>query len=176
MWKRVLIWGSVGLFSLFVLGGVGLCRLVTLIESGRIPDTAVVPGSKMAPATREAISKVIALRPDEHIQFYYSPALFSHAAAGNLIADQRVISYEQFGDQLLISEADYAEIEDIDISYSDGWLNDSLLFITRQSGASLTLLLSTENGLDRIAANYILERIAKVEPPGTTRAAPPEAP
>jgi hypothetical protein len=150
-----------GLFALVVLLFLGLAvYLGIMMETGRIPDAVVLRGAELKPAAQQAIESVVTLQPDERIKFYYSTAMLSYEADGNLITDQRVVSYQTYDGQLYLDEAAYDEIVAVEPFYSESFLDDTMLFVTHESGNEFVLVLSADEDRDRPAVDYVLERVA----------------
>ena len=157
--KKLLI-GIGILFGLAIIGLFGLFMVVGLmIESGRLPDTTIVPGNKISSAARQAIDKAVTLRPNEKIQYFYSSATMSWEEDGNLITNERVVSYSKQGDIANVVESDYEDIEQLIPVFSDSWAEDSSLTVVTTLGESFVLLLSSENGLDRPAVQYVQKKV-----------------
>ena len=77
-----------------VIGGiVGLLMLVGLaIEGGFVPDANALPKGKLHPRVITQLRELGIIEADEEVQFFYSSALFSIEADGNLFTDDRAIS------------------------------------------------------------------------------------
>jgi hypothetical protein len=153
-------WITIGCVAgLLLLGLFGWLFWVGLaMELGKAPDTAVIAGSEMKPATREAIVKLVPLRPGEKIEFFYSAGLWSFAEDGNLITDQRIVSYMTDEGEFTFDEADLEDIVQVVPEFSDSWFEDSLVWVELGEGEGFYLLLSTEEGGDRKAINYLASR------------------
>lgn len=66
------------------------------MATGRVADTKVVPGNKLPPRVSSAVAASAGLAPGERILFFYSAAM-TPEGDGNLLTDQRVISYVDDG-------------------------------------------------------------------------------
>ncbi|MDA8746543.1 hypothetical protein N9N28_18120 [Rubripirellula amarantea] len=168
--KKVLLGCGImfGLLVVVFLGGA--MWLGMMIESGNMPDTTVVAGNKLSKAARDAIDKAVTLRPDETIVYFYSMGLLSWEEDGNLITNQRVVSYSQFEGELFVDEADYEQFEEVYTSFFESWLDDSAVTIVTKQGDEFTIYLSNESDLDHAAVEYIerqsglkAENVAPVE-------------
>lgn len=161
--KKVLIGCGIALGVLFVALLAGVVWLGMQIESGAMPDTMIVAGNKLRTPAREAINKAISLRPGETITFFYSTGLLSWEEDGNLITNQRVVSYMQDEGQLVVEEADYDNIEEITPIFSEEWIDDTLVWITPKEGDEFMIALSIEDDLDHPAVDYIQKKIKEAK-------------
>ena len=155
--KKVLI-GCGVLFGLFVLASCGGILWIGLkIDSGEIPDTAVLPGNKLSSAARDSINQVVTLRPDESIQFFYCQDMLDWSADGNLITNQRIISYQQDG-ELIYFEADFDDIVSLTPNFGE-WPDDTSLLVETKEGEVFVLYFADEDDMDHTAIEYAQRRI-----------------
>jgi hypothetical protein len=163
------------LFGLLLIGLLGWLTWVGLeMQVGMSPDTAVVAGSEMKAPTRKAIEKLVPLRPGETIEFFYSAGLWSFEEDGNLVTNQRVVSYMTEDGEFTLNEADLDDIVRVVPEFSDSWLEDSLVWVELAEGDGFYLLLSCEWGGDRKAIDYLAKRGIKVS--SASDPGPAEAP
>lgn len=130
----------IGIVALFGFVGVGLL-------TGHVADTKVLPGNKLPPRVAKTVAESAGLAPDERILYFYSTAM-TPEGDGNLVTDQRVISYVDDGTD---SWCEWIAIEDITAVYfdkSESWLDDSTIVVTSSDGTELTLYASNEAGGD----------------------------
>lgn len=145
--KKVALFGCVGLVVLtfVILLGLGL-----LIEAKFVPDTEAVRGNELREATIQELVENGVLEEGETIQYFYSAGLFSYLEDGNLFTDRRVISYSSLdSDDPFLEAATFDEIAALDISYSESFLEDSMIEVTRTSGDVFYLIVSAEEKGDR---------------------------
>ncbi|MEM8866290.1 MAG: hypothetical protein AAGF31_12160 [Planctomycetota bacterium] len=124
------------------------------LATGLVPDTKVLPGDELPSGLVKVVTKSAGLVPGERIIFFYSAAM-TPEGDGNLLTDQRVISYVDDGNN---KWADWIAIEDIvemRFDKSDSWLEDSTIVVTSADGTELTLLASNEGGGDEQFVNAI---------------------
>lgn len=158
--KQVLTGCAIMFGVLILVVVVAVFYLGTMMEAGDVPDTAIVAGNKLSPAAREAIDSAVEIRPNEQIRYFYSSGLLDWNEDGNLITNQRVVSYSQLDGRQIVDEADYADIAEIRPYYSEEWLEDSTLTVIVNDGTEFDLLLSNENKLDRAAIDYVERQLA----------------
>lgn len=161
--KKILIGLGVvfGLFLLVIVGG--LCYIGMRVTAGYYPDTKVIVGAEIKQPTRDAIVKIIPLNPGETIEFFYGAGFASFEEDGNLITNQRVVSYYEDEDRIDVSELKYEDIKEFYVTYSEDWLEDSEVYLYDSDDNEVFLLLSNEEGVDRIAVEYIRQR-TNIEP------------
>lgn len=134
------------------------------MESGALPDTVIVAGEDLSEPALEAINKAITLRPGETIAFFYSTGVWDWEEDGNLITNQRVVSYMQEEDgELFVEEADYANIAEIETEFSDNWIEDTLVWITPKQEEDFVIALSIEEDLDHPAVEYIERKLEEAK-------------
>lgn len=133
-----------------VVGGiVGLLLLLGLaVEHGFVPDANAVPKGKISPRIIAELRELGVVARDEEVQFFYSAALFSVEADGNLFTDRRVISYQKGGDDLEIHAAAFDEIANLEFHQSDTWEDDSTIVVTKEDGDWFALKVSTGSQMD----------------------------
>jgi hypothetical protein len=81
----------------------------------------------------------------EVVHHFYSTGLFSIKDDGNLLTDQRIISYWRDPDshELVVASARYEDIQDLHLERGDA-LTDSTLTVVHHDGSEFILILSTE--------------------------------
>ncbi|MEO0477572.1 MAG: hypothetical protein AAF085_16635 [Planctomycetota bacterium] len=117
------------------------------IVTGRVSETKVLAGNKLPPRLVKVVSASAGLNPGERIIYFYSAAIMP-AGDGNLLTDQRVISYVDDGTD---AWCDWIAIEDIiavNFDKSESWLDDSTIVVTSSDGSEITLYASSEGGGD----------------------------
>lgn len=117
--------GVLALLCVVFLGVVGWA-----IETGRLPDTAVVRGEDLSDRIRDRVAEV-ALEDGETILGFYSSALFDAGEDGNVLTDRRVISYSEdpaTGDVTVESIA-LEDVGEVQVEFSDDFITDSDLYV-----------------------------------------------
>ena len=117
---------------------------------GVFPSTRVVQGSEMKASDLAFLVETGLISPDEEVLYFYSLGLFSIESDGQLLTDQRVISYWQdpITYEPVAASALFSEIADVETNWGAG-LTDTLVRITVSDGTEFFLVLSTEAGGDR---------------------------
>lgn len=123
---------------LCIVGAVGWGLM-----TGRITATSVLAGNKLQPRMVQAISTSAGLLPGEKILYFYGAAMFPETD-GNLLTNQRVVSYVDDGTAAWSSSVALDDIVSVDFAKSDTWLEDSTITVTSSDGAELMLFASNE--------------------------------
>ena len=120
------------------------------------PDTKAIPGSEVSQGTRDILIEQGFLAPEEKLLFFYSAGFFSVREEGNFFTDRQVVSYEIIDGESHAYAADYAEIEDIDVTYGNTWLMDTEIQVRTHEGEEFLLLASAEEDRDRAFVQQLL--------------------
>lgn len=137
-----MIAGGVIILGLLIGLGAGM-------EAGYFPDTIAQPKGQIHTRYIDSLKQSDIISEDEEVLYFYSAGFFSILADGNLFTDKRVISYETLEGELSLQEVEYMNIEAIEFTGSDNWIDDSVITITQENGDSFILYVSTEGGLDK---------------------------
>ncbi len=159
----LIIIGSI--FGLLMLALFGFVLWIGVsIEAGNMPDTMVLRGRELKPSTVKTIEKLVPLRPGEKIEYFYSGGFWSFEEDGNIITNQRVISYSTDNGVFWSDEVDLEDIESIEAEFSDTWLEDSFVWINPKDGDGFCIILSCEEKVDREAVNHLRGRGIAIGP------------
>ena len=124
------------------------------LMTGRVADTKVLPGNKLPPRVASTVAALAGLTPGERILFFYSAAV-TPEGDGNLMTDQRVISYVDDGTDAWCDSIAVDDIVSVQFVKSESWLEDSTIIVTSSDGSELTLYASSEGGGDVRFVNAI---------------------
>jgi hypothetical protein len=125
--------------------GVPFLALAVLLSLNVLPATQVIDGSNLPSWHRNYLRAEHILEDSEQVQHFYSAGLFSIKEDGNILTDQRIISYWRDPDthDLMIECAFYEDIQDIQLERGDTF-TDSTMTVSQKDGSEFVLLLSTE--------------------------------
>ena len=148
--KKVLVSLGVciGVFAavcVFALMAIGI-----LLEIGYIPDTKVLIGSEVSKKSRQTLVDLKLIKPNEEILYFYSAGFLSVAEDGNFFTPERVVSYQDCDGEFSVSEARFSEILSIEVESKGGVFEDALLYIETTDKGGFYLLVSTEEGRDKL--------------------------
>ncbi|MCH7977955.1 MAG: hypothetical protein IH935_03120, partial [Acidobacteria bacterium] len=99
------------------------------------------------------------------IEFFYSAGLYSILEDGNLLTENRVVSYETLDGELYVYSSTYPEIQDFDVEYSESFFDDTVLFVSMVSGEEFILILSAEDGRDKEFVSELQSRLSASRSP-----------
>ena len=86
--------------ALALIGFIGLIALGLLMDEGRIPNSAAVPGRELTATTLDFLHSEGLLGEDERILFFYADGFLSVRADGNFFTDRRAVSYWENDDEI----------------------------------------------------------------------------
>ena len=138
----------------YLLGGP-LFVFVALGTIGFFPSTSVVAGQDLWDRDVAYLREAEILGPDEEIEYFYSLGLWSIVEDGQFISDRYVTSYYQDPNdgETNIDFASYEEIADINIVWSDSFVEDTIATITINDDYQFEVWLSPENEGDQKFVN-----------------------
>ncbi|WP_286829766.1 MULTISPECIES: hypothetical protein [Kordiimonas] len=144
---RILLWGAGSvvaiIFSFLLIVGLAM-------ELGFAPDTEVQKGAAVPDRIVQTMRENGILTENETVEYFYSAGAFSALEDGNVITDQRVISYWQDdASELQINSTALSDIESVHIDEKGDALNDTIILVYDNEGYSFMLGITTENGGDR---------------------------
>ncbi len=141
--------GCVTLLAFALIAMLGTVGFVWYgLGSGRLASTAALPQNKIPQNQLTEIRRIVGLRPSENVLYFYS-ATMTVIGDGNLFTNERIISYTSDSTSSQVTDAAYDEVEDIAITPSTSWLDDSTITITLRDGTTFDLWVSTESGRDK---------------------------
>jgi hypothetical protein len=115
-------------------------------ETGFLPDATARPAGKIPSRQLRQLAEMGVTQPGENVLFFYSAAILGIRGDGNLFTDRRVISYHQTeSGNLVIADATYGLIADIELESSGTWMEDSTITVTKDDGTWLVLYISTDS-------------------------------
>lgn len=123
-----------------------------LLETGQIPNTEVVSGVDLNEQIKAKLINNNIITETDEISYFYSEAFWSHIQAGQLLTQDRVISYEKDENGILeVWDMKYANIQSIELLEPGSSINDSVYKLIGNSQAKyeyISFVLSTDEGGD----------------------------
>lgn len=111
---------------------------------------------------QQEVERIVPPLPGETYLYYYSLGLWSFEEDGNLITDQRVVSYADEGDGMVMFQSRYEDIRDISVIQGRNILLDTFISVYHDDeDADFNLSFAINGGLDKKAVSYIRQRIAE---------------
>jgi hypothetical protein len=154
-------WGR-GSYAALALGAP-LTALIVLSLFG--PPTRAIRGSEIPSSYEATLVEAGVLERGERIHFFYSAGFFSILEDGNLLTEGRVVSYETLDGELFVASATYPEIRDLDVTYSESALDDTVVTVSTSSGEEFSLIVSPEDGRDRAFVSHLEARVSEPRSP-----------
>lgn len=153
--KKILIALVVLILLIIAVPVIGLIALGFAMETNKIPGNIVIEGDKLAQTHSRAISEIITLEEDETVKFFYASGLFSFTAAGAIVTDKRIVSYEKIDGTMALDEARYENITELEAVMSGSWVDDSQIGVYTTNENYVSILLSAEEQMDKPVLRYI---------------------
>lgn len=124
-----------------------------------IPSSQVVSGERLLKRHLSFLNEARIVNDAESVLYFYSTGLFSVEDEGNLITNRRVISYERDPEsgELLVYDAAYKNIADIEVTYSESFLDDTLIRIETTDEYEFHLVVSAEEKGDKRFVNKLMD-------------------
>ncbi|MEE9295652.1 MAG: hypothetical protein V3W34_11915 [Phycisphaerae bacterium] len=132
-----------------VLGAVTLAIFATCIYIGvQGPDTKVLSGRQLPARFMAQIRALNLLEPEEQIHYFYSDALLNIEEGMYLLTDRKVVIYSRsYDDPALIIP--FSEIVDVEVTFSESWLEDSVIGLSLVDDTYASFPVSREGGGDK---------------------------
>ncbi len=150
-------WGF-GAITALVLGGV--LAILVLLGTFMLPTHTLRP-SEIPSSYKETLVEEGLVLPEENIRFFYSTGLFSILEEGNILTDERAISYESHQKNFYVASAHYSEIWNYNVEFSNGILADTSITVFTGDDEEFILYASPEGGGDREFVDFLQARLEK---------------
>lgn len=124
------------------------------------PSTAVVSSADVGRGDLDLLRGNEIVSPGEQVLFFYSAGLFSILEDGNVLTDERIISYVTQDSELSIASAFFEEVAQIWIENEGGTFEDAVVAIETDDGRLFYLLLSVEDGGHLAFLDELRSRVA----------------
>jgi 8-oxo-dGTP pyrophosphatase MutT (NUDIX family) len=120
----------------------------------------VVDGSRLPARVLRLLEEEAGLYRSESVIYFYSGAIFSFRGDGNVVTDQGVISYYPDPDtgELIVFKAAYEDIVDVQVTYPESFLEDTVVEILIGEEERFLLFASRERGRDRLFVDELVRR------------------
>lgn len=151
---------KLGIKNLLVvaIGGLLLSFFIA-ITFNFMPNSQAIPGSRLMGKDLALLKDYGLLEEDEEVIYFYSGGIFSIAEDGNFFTDRKVVSYEQAvdSDDIYSGMAYYDEIADIEVRYSQSFIEDTVITIKPRHEEEFQLIVSSEAGLDKTFVKLLMK-------------------
>ena len=129
-------------------------------------ETRVRLGDELSTSEVNFLQDAGYVSPGEEVLYFYSTGLWSIEGEGNLLTDQRVVSYEVGGDYNYFGAVAYEDIYHVDVTYAEGWAEDTSITVTTREGEEVYLVVAPEDGYDRRFVTRLQQEWRKRVPEG----------
>lgn len=128
---------------------------------------AVIGGDEIKPRHTASLRERGVMSENEQIIVFYSAALFSILSDGNMLTDQRVVSYETIDGELFVYDAAYEDIAGFTVLSEGSYWEDTIIGIETVSDEQFVILASPEAGGDKRFLAELESRVGTLETPVT---------
>tara|TARA_R110001592_G_scaffold336140_3_gene621419 strand:- start:14487 stop:14918 length:432 start_codon:yes stop_codon:yes gene_type:complete len=130
-----------------------------LAESGAFVSPEVTAGDKLSKSDLQLLLDEGIIRPDETVLYFYSTGLTSISDDGNLLTDQRVVSYERIEGVLEVYAAKYEDVAEIIVVEEGNFIDDKIVEINTTDDDVFLLFLSPLEEGDQTFINELRNRV-----------------
>ncbi|MBD8526419.1 hypothetical protein [Pseudomarimonas arenosa] len=128
------------------------------------PPTDTSEWHRLPSRAQSEVERIVPPLNGEKFLYYYSLGAISFEEDGNLVTDQRVVSYATYEGEPFQFESRYEDIRDISVQQGQHFLDDTVITLHHEDpDLDFELWFSVKRGLDRKIANYIRQRISQPE-------------
>lgn len=144
--------------TFLALISVPLIVLVSAEELSLIPSDAVVKGEKVMQHDIRFMHRKGMFPANEKLLYFYSDAFLMIRDDGNGFTPNHVFSYWKEENKLYIEKAHFNTIQKIDVNYSKGEFENTIVTITRKDNSNFSLYVSAIDALDKIFVKELQNR------------------
>jgi hypothetical protein len=146
-----------------LLAGSLVVAFAVAATVGLIPSSKVLQGDEISDSYALTLQELGVVEEADELLFFYTDELFSIRSQGVVLTDRGVHIYwtDTFTDELEITEATYAAIQEIDTEWSTYWLDNTIVRLYMRSGNRLLFEISAEAGRDSAFVDELRRRHAK---------------
>jgi hypothetical protein len=135
---------------------IAFISLIVLAYMG--PDTSVYLGEQVPSRFEHKVRDLGLIAPDEKMRFFYSDAFYDIGGGMYLATNKSLVLYsDQWSEKAIKLPLD--QIENIDATYTDSTMEDSVVTVTDKESNEYTFPLSSEYGRDHMFVEYISSHI-----------------
>jgi len=157
--RRWIKYFIVPIASIFVF----LMILGLLSETSILPNYDVQMGSELSKGNKIKLINNKIISKDDNILFFYSGGLLSILEDGQLITDDKIITYQKNEEQLIeVYEMNLKNVKEVILEEKGSFSSDAVYKIIGNENAkyeNITIFLSTEDNKDKDFINAIYKKI-----------------
>ena len=149
------------LLAMPAIAGVGYLAIhAMMVDVGLAPGRSVVTGEEIPVGFRDTMRRAGLIHEGEQVRLFYSADRFSVLADGNLLTDRRVVSWQTRDEHLSVYSADLEEIAGVQLAYTGGLMENSVVEVRTATGDWFLLYVSTRDGGDERFLDELRRKIA----------------
>jgi transglutaminase-like putative cysteine protease len=153
--------------TVMVLLSLPILLLVTAEETHLIPGDKVVKGDELMAYDIQYMHRNRIFPSEEKPLYFYSDALFMIRDDGNGFTDHYVFSYWKDDGRLNVEKEYFGNVKTIDVTYSEGIGENTIVKIVRKDGSDFILYVSSQDALDKVFVDRLRRQWKTVEAPKT---------
>ncbi|MCR9212434.1 MAG: hypothetical protein NXI13_01845 [Proteobacteria bacterium] len=154
--------------ALFLFVTVPLIALTAILGTfeglGILPETKVVLGKDISNRHLQTLIDTSIVAPSDNIEYFFSDGVFNVLEGGQLLTDNRLVSYEQIDGTLAVYEMPYRVIQKIELLENGDSFNFSSYKIYGNETAEweyVVIFLSHDEGGDLAFIKALSEKVSK---------------
>lgn len=132
---------------------------VVVLELGMAPPNSIIDVSQVSDPQYDHLVDADIINPDETVVLFYSSGLASIAESGNLLTENRVISYARSDDRQLVRSASYDHITGVTVLEQGTDHRPTIVGIHTVDGRHIHVSLAANEGRDREFVDEIRRRL-----------------
>jgi len=143
-----------------VLSFIFLPLLLVIIgsDTGLTAKDSVILGDKLYNHDLKYMQRKGIIKPGDKINYFYSDAFMFIRDDGNGFTERHVFSYWKEDGKLYIETASYNEIKDISITWSESFIDDTIVKIIRKDKSEFLLYVAKTNKKDKTFGRELKKR------------------
>ena len=153
---KLVLGAGLGCAGLIVLLLVGLITLLVVM-----PSAEVLPGSAVPADDLQTLRKLKILGADEKPIYFFTSGILGPEEGGSFFSERRVVAYQRGDADETLEEAAWTDIAGLDVAYSDNWLDDTVITVTRTDKTEFVLTVSNSEHGDRRFYNRLMKEWRK---------------
>ena len=157
--RRWILYFIVPITSMFVF----FLILILLTETSIIPSDSVQKGSELSKGNNIELINNKIISKNDNILFFYSEGIFSILKGGQLITDDKIISYQKNEEGLIeVNEMYFKNVKEVILEQKGSLTSLSTYKIIGNENAEyeyITIVLSTQDDKDKDFINAIYKKI-----------------
>jgi len=151
-------------YWLLIPGAVVAVLVLSFLVAGMFMlPVAVIGGDEIKPRHTALLRERGVLSDNEQIIVFYSAALFSILSDGNMLTDNRVVSYETIDGELFVKDATYEDIAGFTVLSEGSYWEETIIGIETASDEQFVIFASPEAGGDKRFLAQLESRISQLD-------------